>query len=414
MTRRTKGTGSISKLPNGSFRVKVPCGKTEKGATRYVTRNAKTKSEASELQKKLIADIANRQIMPGPRVTFRKFAEQLLFEPLNGVSDRTRDGYLRQLRKHVFPRIGSKVLSDIRVVDVERVLNEVRKSLAAGTTNNVRIGMSKVFNEAVRLELRFDNPMARTKKARRLQFEPTNVQAPLTREELQAFVAAAKSEELGALLTLLALTGMRLGEALGLKWEDVSLEHQILFINRTLTRESYLMPDGRSGTRIAEHPPKTKESRRSVRLVPDVIQMLEFQRVRQSLVQREDTEVWNEGDWVFTNKNGKAMDPNNVRRSYKNFLKRNNLRFVRLHDLRHTFATVLIENDSASLPDVSRALGHSSIAVTLGTYGSTAKISDRAFADIGKLVQPDSEAEVVFVSADYVRVAGQTKKAPWH
>jgi len=413
MSRQRKGMGTITQLKNGRFMVKVPVGKDARGKTRYVTKKVATKSEAVQVQKRLLSEREQQFLHAGPRTTFRQLAEDILFTPTDKIQVRTQDGYFRTLRKHVFPKIGSKPIVDIRVTDVDRILSEIRKTHAAGTTNNVRVAMSKVFSEAVRQEYRFDNPVAKTRKSKRGLFEKTNVQVPWSEAELQSFVQASAKSTQGGLFLLLAATGLRVGEALGLKWEDLNLDMQAAVIMRSISRVSLIQPDGTSVSSILVKPPKTVGSQRVIRLIPEVVSALRFQEVTQSFQRQEAGEKWVEEGWVFANKIGGSLDYNNVRRTYTKFIESNKLRYIRMHDIRHTFATRLIERDSAALPEVSKALGHSSVAITMNVYASTARISDKAFASMSDILYPSAEPVPEFKTIDNEIVVRGQSAAPW-
>jgi hypothetical protein len=169
-TRNLKGSGSVTRVSNGRFMAKVPVGRTN-GRTQYATKRFKTMREAVSWKYEALALRDKGQLMAGPRQTFEKFACDVLLNSNDRVSSRTRDGYLRNLRKHVFGAMGSVPLSEVRPQMVEGLLSDLRKTYRAATVNNVRIAMSKVFTTAERYGLVFANPVARTEKARRGEFE---------------------------------------------------------------------------------------------------------------------------------------------------------------------------------------------------------------------------------------------------
>ena len=106
MKRSAKGLGTITQLPSGKWRVKVPVGKTAKGATRYRSKDCATKTEARLWQQQLITLRQQQQLLPGPKTTFKSFATELFLTPSDQVRARTNDGYFRNLSLHVFPVLG--------------------------------------------------------------------------------------------------------------------------------------------------------------------------------------------------------------------------------------------------------------------------------------------------------------------
>lgn len=146
--REPKGNGSVRLLPSGKWLVKVPLGRKPNGATRYRTKTCANKTDARHWQTSLVVQRESQMLVAGPRQTFRQFAEEILMNSNDRVSDRTRDGYFRNLRKHVFPVLGARVLTDLRAQDVERLLIQLRRDYSASTVNNVRIAIARMLERA--------------------------------------------------------------------------------------------------------------------------------------------------------------------------------------------------------------------------------------------------------------------------
>ena len=240
MKRSAKGLGSVRQLASGAWRVKVPVGKTPKGVTRYRTKDCATRTEARNWQKQLIALREQQQLIAGPKTTFKSFATELLLAPSDHVRARTHDQYFRNLSNHVFPVLGGRVLDDIRPWDIEALLKQLRKTRSASTVNNVRIAISKVFRVAERHELVLNNPVRRTEKAKRSEFEPTQVKLPWSRDEAQYALKCAEGSQIELFLVLILSTGMRRGEALGLRWSDIDFDACTVSIERSVHRESII------------------------------------------------------------------------------------------------------------------------------------------------------------------------------
>ena len=153
------------------------------------------------------------------------------------------------------------------------------------------------------------------------------------------------------------MTGMRRGEALGLRWEDVDLEAGRLSVRRAL------IPNGKV---VVVSEPKTARGRRSIALDPATVEVLKSQAAGQLEDQAKST-AWIEGGLVFTKEDGEAWHPEVVSRLFRQAVKRSMLPAIRLHDLRHTHATLALR--AGIHPKVvSERLGHATIAITLDTY----------------------------------------------
>jgi integrase len=154
--------------------------------------------------------------------------------------------------------------------------------------------------------------------------------------------------------------GLRQGELLALKWEDVDLEASTLQVRRSLS--------GSSGGHPVFTAPKTVKSRRQVRLTAGAIEALKRHRKRQLEERLRVTGLWRDHDLVFTTKTGTPLHRQNLRqRSFKPLLKKSELPEIRFHDLRHTCATLLLTK-GVHPKIVQELLGHSTIAITLDTY----------------------------------------------
>ena len=182
----------------------------------------------------------------------------------------------------------------------------------------------------------------------------------MTPEETRLLLEAASGDRLEALYVLAIATGLRQGELLALKWDDVDLERGMLRVRRTLTR---------TGGKVSLGEPKTKKSRRSVNLTAAAMEALQSHLSRQLEEMERMGLLYQFGGLVFANEVGGIINPSNLRnRSFARLLKRAGLPpDTRFHDLRHTCATLLLSRN-VNPKIVSEMLGHSSIAITLDTY----------------------------------------------
>ncbi len=177
-------------------------------------------------------------------------------------------------------------------------------------------------------------------------------------KQLKAFLESTTGDRLSPLYHLLAMTGMRRGEGCGLRWEDVDLEAGRLSVRRAL------IPHG-DGVIVSE--PKTAKGRRSIALDPGTIEALKAQAQRQLADQEEWGEAWVDSGYVFTKEEGAPFHPQSVSRGFERAVKSAHLPVIRLHDLRHTHATLALR--AGIHPKVvSERLGHATIAITLDTY----------------------------------------------
>ena len=182
---------------------------------------------------------------------------------------------------------------------------------------------------------------------------------PLSPEQVKVLLEAAHGERLDALYVLAVTTGLRQGDLLGLKWEDIDLEARTLRVRRTLATT-------KGGPQLTA--PKTRGSRRTVRLTQDAVNALRSHLERQLGEIDRAGSLWRENGLVFASEAGDPLDRRYVtNHRFKPLLKRARLPMVRFHDLRHTCATLLLGRN-VNPKIVSEMLGHASIAITLDTY----------------------------------------------
>lgn len=189
----------------------------------------------------------------------------------------------------------------------------------------------------------------------------------------------------GPLIAVAVLTGLRRGELLGLKWENVDLERGEISIVRSLQRVRW--------QGLVAVPPKTDTSRRLVPLPPQAVEALREQRRRQLLARLKAGPLWNEGGWVFTTALGNPIQPSDVSRRFPRLLEKAGLPRIRFHDLRHTTATLLL-SERVHPKIVAALLGHSTVQLTLDTYSHVVpSLAREAAAVLGRLASTTASSE---------------------
>lgn len=199
-----------------------------------------------------------------------------------------------------------------------------------------------------------------------------------TADELNLFLSEARGNTWEVCFRLLALTGMRRGEVLGLRWEDVDLDAGLLHIRKQLVFDHSNEAGG--GSKLAA--PKTKRSRRTISIGPDVVAMLRDHQATQ-LASHLDSGVGNVLGLVVTGPNGYNANASSVAAEFKKLVSELDVRPITLHGLRHTHATLLLSADRYPL-EVSERLGHQSVAFTLDHYGHVIPNDAAAVAQAGE------------------------------
>ena len=259
---------------------------------------------------------------------------------LGRMKESSAESCRSRLRLHVVPFFGQMRLDAITLPHVREFMKALlAKQLSPKTVLNVMVVLKEMLKHAVQWGYLETNP---AQYAERPRGEDQEMQI-LTPPEIRRLLDAV-DEPVRTLILCAVLTGMRRGELLGLQWEDVDLEGHRIFVRRALWRAKFVTP-------------KSRRSRRTIDLAPTLRSALARLRSRF------------QGGLVFCRADGKPIEPDNfIKREWARALRRANLRRIRFHDLRHTYASLLIAQ-GAHPKYIQAQLGHASIQTTLDRYG---------------------------------------------
>ena len=375
MGRRGNGEGTISRRKDGRWegRYYVP---TEDGPKRKVI-YGKTRAEVSEKLTKALSDRANGIVYDNENITIGEYLDVWLKGSVYGsVRQSTYDRDTNLVNNHIKPVLGSLKLKKLNSAHVQNFYrNRLDTGLSASTVRKIHDILRRGLAEAVDWHLTQRNVADVVKPPRPV---PKEIVA-LSTDETRRLLDAAAEDRLEALYVLAVHTGMRQGEMLALRWQDVDIENAVLSVRRTLTRR---------GGKVAFGEPKTKKSRRSIRLTPQAVDALRAHLERQLRDMEILGDHYQDQGLIFTTDTGAPINPSNLRqRSFTPLLKRVGLPHMRFHDLRHTCATLLLSR-GVHPKFVQELLGHATIAITLDTYShvmpsmgdATAKAMEDALA----------------------------------
>ena len=273
----------------------------------------------------------------------------------------TWDSYRRNIERHIIPAIGRIPLRRLRGDHVDSLYADLlgtgrldgKGGLDTKTVLEIHVILRKALSDARRQGLIVRNVVedAEPPKRRRPR---TDIRA-WNSQQLQAFLETAKSDRLFAAFWLAANTGMRRSEVLGLRWQDLDLTAGHMSISRTLVSVAYELHDSRG---------KTRNSKRWVDLDPATVRVLSDWRDR---LEVELGRRLSEDDYVFCAPSGGPTHPDRFSQIFNRLVARAGVPRRRLHDLRHTHATLLLK---AGVPVkvVSERLGHATPGFTMATY----------------------------------------------
>jgi len=356
MGRRGQGEGSIYQRADGRWAGSITVG-YEDGKQKRKYFYAKTRKA---VQKKLTKALQDQQ--DGLPVTFddRLTVGQYLDDWLENsarlsLRPRTFQRYEQLVRVHLKPELGRIPLTKLTPQDVQRFINlKLTSGLSPRTIDFCRAVLRSALNQALRWGTVSRNvaTLARPPRVRRPEVEP------LSLEEAQALLTAAEDDRLEALYAVAIAIGLRQGEILGLRWQDVDLDAGTVSVRKQLQRI-----DGK--LQLVEL--KTERSRRTISLPTVSVDKLRHHRVQQLEERLTAGSAWQENDLVFSTTIGTPIDARNLNRWFHEHRERAGIRQIRFHDLRHTCATLLLVQGIHPRV-VMEILGHSQISLTLGTY----------------------------------------------
>ena len=365
MSRR----GSVRKQDNGtwSFTVDVsPVGAARRQVRR---RGFDTRREAQAELNRLLADLDSGKYVHRTRTSLGKYLSGWMDAlGTSGRAESTISSYRHTLRLHVIPYIGDADLQQLTAIDIDRLYAHLLKSgrrnakggpLSNRTVRYVHTVLSCALADAVRKGLLSTNPASAASPPSAKSARPPEMKW-WTPEELRHFLEESADHEYGTIFRLLAMTGMRRGEAVGLPWSDVNLRTARITIRQALVVTEY---------QLRIDTPKSERSRRTIDLDDKTVDVLRaHDSGRVTLAATIDLQGWNGEPLVFLGADGKPHHPESISTAFDRLVRSIDVRRIRLHDLRHTHVAHLIEAGVDSLT-ISRRLGHASVAFTLDRYG---------------------------------------------
>ncbi len=356
--KRANGDGSIRKRKDGRWEGRYVVGR-DPDTGKMVTKNVlgKTQAEVKEKLRKAIDDSRQLDYTKEGKYTVGQWLDEWFDAyakvKVRASSHQTYKGYIEN---HIKPNIGDipiekltslrlqkfyrKLLTEGRVPRIES--ENQPKGLSAKTVRNIHQVISSAMSMAVKHKLILSNPAEGCELPKVEHREMRTIPA----EQLGAFLREAKESGVYELYYLDLATGLRRGELLGLKWEDVDLAHGVIYVRRQVYRI-----DGE----VKEVPLKTKNAYRNISISKDAVKML------------QEMEKHRISEYVFPSPSGGPISPDSVLNMLHRVLKRAGLPSMRFHDLRHSFATLALQN-GVDIKTVSGMLGHFSAGFTLDTY----------------------------------------------
>ncbi len=355
MAKRGNGEGSITRHKKSGLYMARYTVETAAGPKRKTIYG----KERDEVRDKLIDALSNRNkglVFEGDDQTLSAFLDNWLAGSVKGsVKPSTYESYERVIRCHLKPGLGRRKLKALAPDHVQALYgSKLDAGLAPGTVRLIHAVLSRALDQAVRWGTLPRNVCKATTPP-----QPDSEEIkPLNAEQARRLLEAARGDRLEALYVLAVTAGLRIGELLGLRWEDMDEGGRVLRVRRTKSQ-------AKSGPTFTV--PKNGKGR-SIRLTRQAVEALKAHKAAQNAERLGIGDLWEDHGLVFCTHGGRPLDFHNLRAtSFKTLLKRAGLPHIRFHDLRHTCATLLLSRGHHPKL-VQELLGHSSVALTLDRY----------------------------------------------
>jgi integrase len=343
----------------------------------------KTRKDAERAFGELRDEVRRGTYVEPSKLSLTRFLDEEWFPSIEAsVRPTTLRNYRDLHEAYIKPAFGRTLLANVNPARLNAYYADLLASgrrvgdggLAPKTVRNVHSMLHKALTDAMRWGHLPRNPasLASPPKPGRPEMK---VWSP---EQLRQFVTSTREDRLAAAWLLLVTTGMRRGEVLGLTWDNVDFSNARLAVVQSLSVVNY------HDVRLIQ--PKTTKGRRSIALDPTTIGALQAHRVRQAAERLAWGEGWNDSDLVFTRENGSLIHPQRMTSWFEQYARDANLPRIRLHDLRHSYATAAL---AAGVPAkvVSERLGHASVMITLDTYSHVLpSMQEDAASSVARLI----------------------------
>lgn len=352
--------GSVRRRSKNSWELTLDLGKDADGKRQRRFVNVKGKrTDADRKLRELMASLDKGLPINTKKITVSEWLDRWIAEHIAPTKrQRTIERYSDVARKHIAPHIGHMQLTDITPSDVKAL--EAAWATQGMSVPGIEYGhriLSAALKAAVQMELIFRNPaqLVTPPRAEKQEVLPPSVSA------VNSILADSidHDDELCPAIHLIAYSGIRRGECLGLHWQQVDFNRQEISIISSLVRSA------EKG--LIFEPPKSTASRRVINLDDGTMEVLRAHKVRQMEHRLTMAQSYEDNDLVFPNEYGQPLNPMRLTRALDRAGKRIEAEHVKLHDLRHFHASVLLQSGQSPVL-VSKRLGYSSVSMTLDIY----------------------------------------------
>lgn len=365
MGKRSNGEGTIFKRSDGRWCAAY----FDKEYRRHYV-YGKTQKEIKQKLKKKMSEV--NISTKGKGITVDEWMVQYLDEyKRNEVKETTYWSYMELYEKHIKKSdIGLSELQSLTSQQLQKFYNDKKEQdYNPKTIRHMYVLINSALDKAMQIKLLNENVNRQTVIPKKEAYTAKVLSA----EEVKKILVNAKEDKLYPIIALEIYTGLRKGEIMALKWENISFDQEELHVEGNLCRVvKEINADGSKCYEYKIMEPKTAKSKRVVPLLPGAIEALKMQQAMQAQDKEMYSEIYNDQGLVFARCDGTFLSQRAFMDKYHAFLKRYGASDVRFHDLRHTFATLLLEAGEEPKA-IQELLGHSTYSTTMDIYAHVTK-----------------------------------------
>lgn len=362
--KRGNGEGTIYKRSDGRWSGQATVGRNTDGSPKRRAVYGKSRKEVADKIAEILSDIKTGDYIEPNKTTLGEWLDIWMRDYKTiSLKETTYDSYSMNIRVHIKPCIGYISLFELSVSHIQGLINTLhRQGKSSALIRKIKNILKGALDQAVANGMISRNVVGGVTLPKHTQKEIRW----LSVEEERTFINAAKGNRLEVAFKLALVTGLRLGELIGLTWDCIDLNIGVITIKQTLIRVKSREEEGKNLYYISPTT-KTKKSMRRVPIPKSAIKMLKEHKKTQNAEKKLAGELYTDNNLVFCTALGNRLIPRNVERSFANITRSAGIVGANVHSLRHTYATRLFENGVAA-KTVSELLGHTDVSHTLNVY----------------------------------------------
>lgn len=343
---------------------------TNKRRQKWLSGYPTKKAAQTELNNILHELQQNTFVVPSTE-TLKEYLDYWVKQKKSSWSPTTLYGYKSIIQNHIVPQLGNIDLCKLKPLHIQEFYTDRLTFLSATTVLHHHRLLRKALNDAKGWQIIKINPAdhVETPKPKKYRAKVLNV------DEIKPLLKALNNDPLEVPVLLTLFLGMRRGELLALKWSDVDYK------NKTITIQENLVRGGETGNELFLKEPKSEDGTRTIPISDNILALLKKHKIRQNENKLKFGKYYQKSDYMFTRETGDLINPAVFSREFKEFLEKNNLKRIRLHDLRHTSATLMLQS-KVPAKTASERLGHSNIHITLDLYSHVLKDMKKEVSDV--------------------------------